>query len=58
MNFLHINEKFNSLLNITENIQPERDAGTKNSLMAFAYFKFKAIPTSCKNQAIKAASAE
>jgi hypothetical protein len=44
MNFLNINEKFNSLLNITSNIYLECGAGTKNSLMAFAYFKIKAIP--------------
>jgi len=47
MNFLHINEIFNSLLNITDNIQLERGAGTKNPLIAFAYFKIKAIPPSC-----------
>jgi len=45
MNFLHINEKFTSLLNITNHIQLESGAGTKNSLMAFAYFKIKAFPT-------------
>lgn len=43
MNFLHINEKFKSRINTTENFQLECGAGTKTSLMTFANFKIKVI---------------